>query len=309
MPLYSHSRLSTFESCPRQFHFRYVLKIPEETEGIEAFVGKRVHEVLERLHEFVDRGQVPPLQKVVDRYLQLFEEQSDPERVRIVKPDMDVADYRELGTRCLHNYYRRHYPFDVGETLGLEERVVFSLDEDGRYKMQGIVDRISRGPDGVIEIIDYKTGQWVPSQQQLDTDRQLALYQLGLQDVYGPKQPMRLVWHYLARGVTRVSQRTAEQLEALRTATIDRIDEIQRESAYEPKTSRLCDWCQYRSICPAFQEAGAQPQDTPVAAPASGAAASRAPSARATAKAKAGANGDAARPRPLANRDGQLNLL
>ena len=31
-PLYSHSRLSSFENCPKQFQFRYVLKIPSETE-------------------------------------------------------------------------------------------------------------------------------------------------------------------------------------------------------------------------------------------------------------------------------------
>lgn len=300
MPVYSHSRLSTFETCPRQFHFRYVLRVPEESEGIEAFVGKRVHEVLERLYEFVDRGQVPPLQKVVDRYYQIFDEHWDDARIRIVKEGTDKAFYRELGSRCLHNYYRRHYPFDADETLGLEERVLFELDEAGRYKVQGIVDRISRAPDGAIEIVDYKTGQWVPSQSKLDEDRQLALYQLGLQKVYGPKQPMRLVWHYVAKGVTRVSQRTPEQLERLRATTMERIDEIQRESAYEPKPSRLCDWCEYRSLCPAFREdSDARAQDTANASAPTNASARRA--------------GDAQRPaRPSAlrvGRTGQLDLL
>ena len=55
-PIYSHSRLACFENCPKQFHYRYVLKIPSESESIEAFLGKRVHEVLERLHRFVARG-------------------------------------------------------------------------------------------------------------------------------------------------------------------------------------------------------------------------------------------------------------
>lgn len=259
--IYSHSRISSFENCPKKFQFRYVLRIPAETEGIEAFVGKRVHEVLERLYEFVDRGQVPPIQKVIDRYLQLFDEYYDAERVRIVKPGTDVAFYRDLGTRCLHNYYRRHYPFDAGETLGLEERVLFDLDESGQYRVQGIIDRISRAPDGTIEIHDYKTGQWVPSQDKLDEDRQLALYQLGLQKVYGPRQPMRLVWHYVARSVTRTSERTGEQLEQLRQQTIGAIDEIQLERAYEPRKSRLCDWCEYRSICPLFEQTQAARDD------------------------------------------------
>ena len=61
--VYSHSRMSSFENCPKQFHFRYVLKIPQETEGIEAFVGKRVHEVLERLYVFVDKGMVPSFEE------------------------------------------------------------------------------------------------------------------------------------------------------------------------------------------------------------------------------------------------------
>ncbi|MEZ4291655.1 MAG: PD-(D/E)XK nuclease family protein [Myxococcota bacterium] len=59
--------------------------------------------------------------------------------------------------RALPAQLLRHYPFDDGETLGSERRVVF-LDEDGRYKMQGIIDRISRARDGVIEVHDYKTG-------------------------------------------------------------------------------------------------------------------------------------------------------
>lgn len=302
--IYSHSRISSFEDCPKKFQFRYVLKIPSETEGVEAFVGKRVHEVLERLYEFVDRGQVPPLQKVVDRYLQMFDEQYDPGRIRIVKPGTDRAFYRDLGVRCLHNYYRRHYPFDAGETLGIEERVLFALDEDGRYRMQGIIDRISRTPDGVIEIHDYKTGQWVPSQKKLDEDRQLALYQLGLQKVYGPKQPMRLVWHYVAKGVTRTSERTSEQLEALRSKTIERIDEIQIESRYEARKSRLCDWCEYQSICPLFQAEGE-------AAGASGGATGEAPNGAA---AKAGPvatppGAEASSERPLPPPGGQLSLL
>ncbi len=48
--IYSHSRLSSFEDCPQKFQYRYVLKIPVDSEGIEAFVGKRVHEILERLY-------------------------------------------------------------------------------------------------------------------------------------------------------------------------------------------------------------------------------------------------------------------
>ncbi|MBY0401954.1 PD-(D/E)XK nuclease family protein [Myxococcota bacterium] len=252
-PIFSHSRISSFENCPKQFEFRYVQKIESESESIEAFVGKRVHEVLERLYQFAGRGQLPGVEKVVDRYHKLWEEAYDGDRVRIVREGASLGFYRALGERCVRGYYLRHYPFDDGETLGLEKRVVFPLDDAGSYRMQGIVDRISRARDGAIEVHDYKTGARVPSQRALDEDRQLALYQIGLARELGEDRPFRLVWHYVAKDVTRISTRTPESLEALRRSTIARIDEIQSASAYPTRKSALCGWCEYRTICPAFE--------------------------------------------------------
>ena len=250
--LYSHSRLSSFENCRKQFEFRYILKIPQETEGVEAFVGKRVHEVLERLYQFTDGGRIPGLEKVVKRYYALWDEHYDDKRVRIVREGTPLSFYKELGERCLRHYYRAHYPFDADETLGLEERVVFELDDAGEYQMQGIIDRIVRCADGAIEIHDYKTGARVPSQAIADKDRQLALYQIGLTKEYGDEQPFRLVWHYVAKGQKRVSERSPEQLSALREETIARIDQIESASEFPAKKNSLCNWCEYKAYCPAF---------------------------------------------------------
>lgn len=250
---YSHSRLSSFENCAKKFQYRYVLKIPAPSEGIEAFVGKRVHEILERLYVFVDQGKVPGVEKVVARYHALYEEHVHP-RLRIVKAGMTADDYRMNGERCLRNFYRQNYPFDGDETLALEERVVFDLDEAGEYKMQGIIDRLVRKRDGTIEIQDYKTGRWVPSQQELDRDRQLALYQIGVANQYGDREPIRLVWHYVLSGEVRTSSRTPEQLDELRRDTIQLIDRITSETEYKPVKNSLCNWCEYKSICPLFNE-------------------------------------------------------
>jgi putative RecB family exonuclease len=253
--VYSHSRMSSFENCPKQFHFKYVLKIPQETEGIEAFVGKRVHEVLERLYVFVDQDMVPSLDKVIHRYRVMFDEMYDPERVRIVREGIAASFYRELGERCLRNYYHRHYPFDADETLGLEERVLFDLDQEGRYKVQGIIDRIVRARDGTVEVHDYKTGKYVPSQKNLDQDRQLALYQIGLSKHY-PGEPMRLVWHFVQSGQIRTSTRTPEELASLRSTTISLIDRIEQETDFAPNKIPLCSWCEYKSLCPAWMPEG-----------------------------------------------------
>ena len=248
--VYSHSRLSSFEQCPRKFLFRYIEKRPVETESIEAFVGKRVHEILERLYRFVSSGRIPSLPKVLKRFSTEWSRHFDRERIRITREDSEEDDYRHNGERCLSNYYRRHYPFDNEETLELETRVSFSLDGDGRYRIQGFVDRVCRSPDGALEIHDFKTGRWVPKQEQLDRDRQLAFYQLGLEGRYPGAPEVRLVWHYLLRNQTRVSSRTREQLAELRRDTMSLIDEIESASEYPPRPGSLCPWCEFRDLCP-----------------------------------------------------------
>jgi len=262
--VYSHSRLSSFESCPKKFEYRYKLKLPADTESIEAFAGKRVHEVLERLYKAAQESRVPALGRVLERFRALWNEHFDAARLRIARSENGPDLYRENGERCLTNYYRRFYPFDQDETLGLEQRVAFSLDAKGSYRVQGVIDRVVRAKDEAIEIHDFKTAQRVPRQQDLDRDRQLALYQIGIVEKYGADRPIRLVWHYLLPDQVRTSTRTPEALTELRTRTISLIDEIRAETRFEPRPGPLCRWCEYAEICPA----SGLPQRATPAAPA-----------------------------------------
>jgi putative RecB family exonuclease len=217
-------------------------------------VGKRVHEVLERLHRVARSTGVPSLPRVLFRFQQLFADAYDATRVRIVREGTPLDFYRAVGEQCLANYYHEHYPFDRDETLALEEHVTFDLGSNARYALQGFVDRIARARDGAIEIQDYKTSARLPSQAQVDEDRQLALYQIGVSERFGAQRPVRLVWHYLRQRKTLVSTRTPEQLDALASDTRALIDRIRSETVFDAKPSALCRWCEYREGCPASPE-------------------------------------------------------
>ena len=91
----------------------------------------------------------------------------------------------------------------------------------------------------------------MPDQKQLDEDRQLALYQIGVTEKLGDDRPVRLVWHYVFRNQVRTSTRTPEQLASLRAETAELIDRIRAEERFEPTPSALCSWCEYNDICPA----------------------------------------------------------
>ncbi|HXH27835.1 MAG TPA: PD-(D/E)XK nuclease family protein [Candidatus Polarisedimenticolia bacterium] len=249
MPIYSHSRLSSFEKCPLQYRFRYIDKIKRDTQGIEAFMGNRVHDVLERLYRDLLMAKRPTLEALVTRYHRLWEE-TYSDKVRIVKTEYTADHYRAVGERCVTQYYRHYEPFDQATTLGLEERVEIALDGAARYRLQGYIDRLARAAPGVYEIHDYKTSSSLPSDADLRRDRQLSLYQMAVQTRFPDAREIRLIWHYLAFDQRLESRRTEEDLQTQRRDAMRLIDTIEAARDYPPRESPLCRWCEYRDICP-----------------------------------------------------------
>lgn len=253
MPLYSHSRLQTYENCPLQFKYKYVEKIETEMEQtIEAFLGSRVHETLEKLYRDLKMTKQTSLDKLLSYFNQIWQK-NWLDSILVVKKEYASEDYQKLGEKCLTDYYHRYYPFDQGKTLGLEQIILIPLDEEGKYRIRGYVDRIALTKDGRYEIHDYKTSGYLPDQATLDSDRQLALYQIAVESRWKDVKNVDLVWHYLAFDKEMKSQRTPEELKELKLQTIELINQIEKkkkEDKFPPYESHLCEWCQFFSICP-----------------------------------------------------------
>jgi len=248
MPEYSNSQLSKFEECALQYKFLYVDKIKRYEEGVEAFLGQRFHDAMEWLYK--ERAfRIVPLEELLEYYEKDWAKQWHDE-VKIRKEGRTQDDYRMMGRRFIEDYYKRHYPFDEGRVLGLEKYIRFPLDDAGRYKCKGIIDRLMLAPDGAFEVHDYKTGSKLPDQAELDEDRQLALYQIGVQKLWPDVKEARLIWHLVAFDVEMRSTRTPEALEALKKEIGELIDRIEAATEYEPHESPLCDWCPYWDLCP-----------------------------------------------------------
>jgi RecB family exonuclease len=248
MPEYSISQISTFEECQLQYKFVYVDRIRRPDEGVEAFLGQRFHEAMAWLYG--ERSfRVVPLDEVLAYFDKQWLEKWHP-KVKITRCERCGEDYRFQGRRFIEDYYRRHHPFDAGRVLGLEKYIRFPLDASGRYRCKGIIDRLMLAEDGAFEIHDYKTGSGLPEQWALDRDRQLGLYQIGVQTLWPGAKDVRLVWHLVARNLEMRSQRTSEALDSLRTDIAGLIDRIEAEREFAPHESGLCDWCAYWDLCP-----------------------------------------------------------
>jgi RecB family exonuclease len=112
-----------------------------------------------------------------------------------------------------------------------------------------VIDRLSCKDDGTYEIHDYKTGVLTPH-IYLESGRQLPLYALAVKHQYHDARKILLIWHFLSADKEIVLTKTDEQLEKLRNDITGLIDEIESSKEFKPRKSELCDWCEFRSLCP-----------------------------------------------------------
>lgn len=256
MPTYSHSRIASFENCPLQYKFRYVDKVEiEERETVETFLGSRVHEAIQKIYKDLNNGKRNTLEMILENFHQNWNERWH-DKVVIVDQGLTQENYRTIGEQCVRDYYNRHAPFTDGKTIGIEYRVDLDLTGDGRYKLTGLIDRLVKVSDGVYEIHDFKTNKTLPTQEEKDEDRQLALYQLGIQKNWPDIRDVTLVWHFVRFDTIIRSKRTEEELEELRRIMIAKIEEIETAIArndFPAKKTALCHYCEYKPICPMWR--------------------------------------------------------
>jgi putative RecB family exonuclease len=254
--LYSHSRVACFEQCPLKFKFAYVEKPSLEVpEGIEAFLGTLVHESLQMLYNLQLSGKLLNRERLLEHFCEEWEKRL-PADVRVVRRDLEADDYRRVGLRCLALYYDHYHPFDQGVTLSTEQRLTFALGGHDGPDLVAYIDRLVRTAPGVFEIHDYKTSGRLPSREAIETDNQLALYEIALRRTWpAPVKVAELVWHYLRFDTELRCRRTSEQLQKVEHETLKTIASIDKaidNDLFPPHEGPLCPWCDFRPLCPVF---------------------------------------------------------
>jgi putative RecB family exonuclease len=172
--------------------------------------------------------------------------------MRIVRSGTTAKTYLEIGRRMLVTYHRSFYPFTQSTTLELEQKFAYPLSEN--QEIRGIIDRLARAGDGSLEIHDYKTSRRLPNSSQVTSDTQLALYELALRHRWPEARRISLIWHYLEFDKEIQITKTAPQLETIKQNTLGLIKRIESTTSFPTQVTPLCDWCEYKEICPAMDK-------------------------------------------------------
>lgn len=248
----SPSRAADFMQCPLLYRFRVIDRLPEPPSSAAAR-GTLVHSVLERLFD------VPAPERTLEHAASLVGPQWESllaERPELAELIGDGEEATELtawltsATSLVERWFGLEDPTDLEPA---ERELYLECDLDGLL-LRGYVDRLDVAPNGMIRVVDYKTGRSPSVLFEGKALFQMKFYALVLWRLRGVV-PSMLQLVYLGNAeIVRYQpdeadlRATERKLKALWQAIVRAAE----TGDWRPNKSRLCDWCAHRDICPAW---------------------------------------------------------
>lgn len=221
----SPTRLQAWAECPHAYFMESILHVesverPEELMQISPLDrGAMVHEVLDRfigdgngperarLHELADEVCAQAEARGVTGRRLLWERDR-----RMILADLDAfadADERWRAERGASTLVTE-FPFGLGDAA--HEPVELDWPDGRRLRVRGKADRIDRTADGVLVVIDYKTGSVDPyvalsagDPVRVGTSLQLPVYAYAARAAYAGSEdePVEAWYWFVGRGNNR----------------------------------------------------------------------------------------------------------
>lgn len=243
----SASSISTWEQCPQRYKYSRIDGLPEP-ESESQIMGIFVHEVLEHLYK------LPAEQRTITNAQQLSRSVwalGWAERLAALRlTEAQMREFRWKAWWCVENLWAVEDPTKMS-LLGLESE--YNVEVLPGIKIKGFVDRISEFDDGA-KITDYKTGKFPKPAYMNQKWFQLLLYKLVVEKTIG-KQVKEVQLIYLKDGKSIGRKTTLDDDKSTLERVANVYSEIQsalQTGEFPTKVSRLCDWCYYKGICPAW---------------------------------------------------------
>ena len=250
----SPSRASDFLTCPLLYRYRTIDRLPEEPSA-DALRGTLVHKVLEDLFSLPAAERTPErAQAMVEPTWEAFVAE-DP-----LLLDMFAAAEVESSETGFQEWLRsagevlaRYFDLEDPRRLEPAERELYvETLTDSKLLLRGFIDRLDVAPDGAIRVVDYKTSRAPHPDFEAKALFQMRFYALLIWRTRGivPKV-LQLV--YLGNGeIVRYEPDEHDLLGLERNvrAVWDAIVRASQTGDWRPRVSKLCDWCDFRELCP-----------------------------------------------------------
>ena len=165
-----------------------------------------------------------------------------------------AAHRRRAGSPAAQTLVEQWFDLEDPTRLEPAARELYVETEVEGLTLRGYVDRLDVAPDGAMRVVDYKTGRSPSELFEAKALFQMKFYALVLWRIHG-EIPRLLQLVYLGNGeVVRYAPDEGDLLAIERNirAIWDAVVRAAQTGDWRPRTSRLCDWCDFRDLCPAW---------------------------------------------------------
>ncbi|MBI3405173.1 MAG: ATP-dependent helicase, partial [Acidobacteria bacterium] len=164
------------------------------------------------------------------------------------RDEVHEEEYKKAGLEQLRMFYDS-YTQAPSDVVAQEKK--FELPMENNIVVEGRIDQINRLNKTEVEIVDYKTG--TPKDEKASKrSLQLSIYALAVKDVF-EWDPAKLVFHNFSNNERAESARTKKDLEKAQTKVQEVAGDI-RAANFPAKAGFICNYCDFRLICPEHQE-------------------------------------------------------
>jgi putative RecB family exonuclease len=245
----SPSKVSSFKDCALAFRLSAIDHLPEPPSPW-AVKGTLVHRALELLFWELDPGQ-RSLDAGLERLQRAWvEAHEDPEFIGLALEPDEEAEFLADAEILVRNAFELEDPNEV-RVLGTELRLEVQL---GTLKLRGIIDRLELDRDGELVVTDYKTGRAPGMAYEQSRLAGVHFYAFLCEQVFG-RRPARVQLLHLREPIAISTEPSEQSIRALRGKALAVWTAVERaceREDFRPRPSRLCDFCAYKSYCPAW---------------------------------------------------------
>lgn len=238
-PKLSYTDIKVYDSCPLQYRFKKILKVPEKA-GPQMFLGDAIHRTLQEAMQKKTAGITLDIETLKADFTEKWNKFSHS----------DIAWMESLktaGLKMLDTFVEHERTLST-RVLALERP--FKIERDN-FILSGRIDRVDTDDSGELYIIDYKTGKigMPDSSYESKKDDQLIIYAMVCPELFG-KLPAQVSFYYLSEGKLASHVVSQKEIDKLQEKISEIADKIAAEDFAATPNKFTCGYCSYRSICP-----------------------------------------------------------
>lgn len=234
----SASSIKTYKDCPRKYFYSYIERLPQKEHDYFE-LGNLCHRTLELFHDLYKEGSTKfdTLNKLMSHCFTEAKKEGKKLTPQIIE------DAKGMLMDYLKSVINK-----VPEVKETEQAFDFMINED--IRIRGFIDRVDLQPDGTLQVVDYKTTK---DPKYLDP-MQLLIYGLALRNQY-PEMTRYKASYVLLKHKSKFMDFNfgLADLQKVEAEIIKYGETIRNENEWQPIPTRLCNWCDFKDVCPSQQ--------------------------------------------------------